>query len=164
MITLVRIDDRLLHGQVAYSWKSKLGYDAIVIASDEAANDELRKSALKLATPQGVRLAIRGVKEATELVKHEKLKAMKVLVIVGSTESARRFYEMCDEKPLLNIGGIQMSKDKKFFSKALYMNNDDISNLDEILKHNVEIQVQEVPTTAVYKYEELRDKFLKGGI
>ena len=40
MILKIRIDDRLLHGQVAYSWKSALSYDAIVIVSDSAAKDE----------------------------------------------------------------------------------------------------------------------------
>ena len=49
MILKIRIDDRLLHGQVAYSWKSALGYDAIVIVSDSAAKDEMRKTALKLS-------------------------------------------------------------------------------------------------------------------
>ena len=39
MIQRIRIDDRLLHGQVAFSWKSELGFNAIVIASDAAAND-----------------------------------------------------------------------------------------------------------------------------
>ena len=47
MIQLVRIDDRLLHGQVAYSWKSALSYEAIVIANDSATNDEIRKAALE---------------------------------------------------------------------------------------------------------------------
>lgn len=43
MIQKIRIDDRLLHGQVAYSWKSALNYEAIVIASDDAASDPIRK-------------------------------------------------------------------------------------------------------------------------
>ena len=46
MILKIRIDDRLLHGQVAYSWKSALSYNAIVIASDSAAKDEVRKICL----------------------------------------------------------------------------------------------------------------------
>ena len=42
MIQAIRIDDRLLHGQVAYSWKAKFNYQAIVIADDEVDNDEMR--------------------------------------------------------------------------------------------------------------------------
>lgn len=43
MIQRIRIDDRLLHGQVAFSWKSELNFDAVVIASDAAANDPVRR-------------------------------------------------------------------------------------------------------------------------
>ena len=51
MIVKLRIDDRLLHGQVAYSWKSALSYNAIVIASDAAAADEFRKGVIKMCWP-----------------------------------------------------------------------------------------------------------------
>ena len=54
MIVKLRIDDRLLHGQVAYSWKSALSYNAIVIASDAAAADEFRKGVIKMCCPEGV--------------------------------------------------------------------------------------------------------------
>ena len=53
MIVKLRIDDRLLHGQVAYSWKSALSYNAIVIASDAAAADEFRKGVIKMCCPEG---------------------------------------------------------------------------------------------------------------
>ena len=75
MILKIRIDDRLLHGQVAYSWKSALGYDAIVIVSDSAAKDEMRKTALKLCCPDGVKLATRTVEAGAELLKNPKLRA-----------------------------------------------------------------------------------------
>ncbi len=163
MIVLVRIDDRLLHGQIAYSWKSALKYDAIIVANSSAANDEIRKGAIKLAVPSGVRLAVREVESACELTKNEKLVNMKVLVIVGSTEDALTFYQNIDEKPVLNVGGIQKGEDKRVFSKAVYMKESDIENLDMIEKLGVEIQVQEIPSTTSYKYVDLREKFLEGG-
>lgn len=46
MISMIRMDDRLLHGQVAYAWKADLGYNAVVIASDAASKDEFKKKAL----------------------------------------------------------------------------------------------------------------------
>lgn len=163
MITLVRIDDRLLHGQVAYSWKSKLSYDAIVIVSNTIVNDELRKEALKLATPEGVRLAIRSIEDGAKLLKNPKLKEMKVLVIVGDTKTALELFKIIDEKPVLNIGGIQKTDNKIMLAKALYVNDEDMDNLDEIVNMGIEVEAQEVPTTPVYKYIELRKKYIKGG-
>ena len=47
MIKLLRVDHRLLHGQVAFSWTSKLSADCILIASDAVMNDDLRKMSIK---------------------------------------------------------------------------------------------------------------------
>ncbi|RRD94515.1 PTS mannose/fructose/sorbose transporter subunit IIB [Clostridiales bacterium COT073_COT-073] len=162
MIVLVRIDDRLLHGQIALSWKSELGYEAIVIADDLVSGDEFRKNVLKLAVPNGVRLAVRTLDEATNLIKHEQLQKMKVLVIVASTKSAREFYNRIEEKPVLNIGGIQSSDGKRMFSRAVYFDDNDIENLDNIQASGVELMVQEIPGTSKFKYSDLRAKF-KGG-
>lgn len=159
MIVLVRIDDRLLHGQIALSWKSELSYEAIVIADDAAAKDEFRKNALKIGVPEGVRLAVRSVEEAAKLLKHEKLEKMRVLVVVGSTASAVRLYELMEEKPSLNIGCIQSQAGKKMFSKAVYFEEKDILNLNAIENRGIEIFVQEVPSTVRYRYAELREKF-----
>lgn len=159
MIVLVRIDDRLLHGQIALSWKSELSYEAIVIADDAAAKDEFRKNALKIGVPEGVRLAVRSVEEAAKLLKHEKLEKMRVLVVVGSTASAVRLYELMEEKPSLNIGCVQSQAGKKMFSKAVYFEEKDILNLNVVENMGIEIFVQEVPTTIRYRYAELKEKF-----
>ena len=159
MVVLVRIDDRLLHGQIALSWKSELSYEAIVIADDAAAKDEFRKNALKIGVPEGVRLAVRSVEEAAKLLKHEKLEKMRVLVVVGSTTSAVRLYELMEEKPSLNIGCVQSQAGKKMFSKAVYFEEKDILNLNVIENMGIEIFVQEVPSTVRYRYAELKEKF-----
>lgn len=43
MIKLVRIDHRLLHGQVVFSWTKSLGISRIIVVDDETANDEMKK-------------------------------------------------------------------------------------------------------------------------
>ena len=92
MIQLIRIDDRLLHGQVAYSWKAYLGYDAIVIISEDVVKDEIRKMAIKIAKPEGVRLAIRGIKEGVELLNNDKLKALKVFAVTDDIKTASQVF------------------------------------------------------------------------
>uniref|UniRef100_UPI003BACC4E8 PTS sugar transporter subunit IIB n=2 Tax=Clostridium TaxID=1485 RepID=UPI003BACC4E8 len=70
---MIRIDDRLLHGQVAFAWKAYLGYNTVVIASDNASKDEVKKMALKMCCPSDVRLAIRSVDDALVLLRNPKL-------------------------------------------------------------------------------------------
>lgn len=61
MIKLCRVDHRLLHGQVAFSWSHALGADAILIASDEAASNEVRMKTMRLAKPVGIKLVIKSI-------------------------------------------------------------------------------------------------------
>lgn len=156
MILKVRIDDRLLHGQVAYSWKAKLGYNAIVIVSNEAANDDLRKATIKMCCPDGVKLATRDVESAIALLKNDKLKAMKVFVICQDPKTAYEVVTRLDEKPVINLGGLQMRKDSEFFSKAVYMTPEDKTYCDKLIDLGFNIEVQEVPETSMSNYKNLK--------
>lgn len=158
MILKLRIDDRLLHGQVAYSWKSALGYNAIVIASDEAANDEMRKTTLKLCCPDGVKLATRTTQDAVVLLKNPKLEKMKVFVICPNPKTAYELLMKIDEKPIVNIGGMQSYEGKQLFSKAVYVDQSDVDYLDKIKDAGYQLEVQEVPSTALHDYDSLRNK------
>ncbi len=159
MIQLVRIDDRLLHGQVAYSWKSALSYEAIVIANDSASNDEIRKAALKMAVPPGVKLAIRSITAAAELVNNPKLEKVKVLVICANPKDVYDLLSLIKEKPKINLGGIQSADDKKMFSRAVYLNSEDIEYLDKIEILGYEIEVRQTPSENIQNYKSLRQKF-----
>ena len=63
MIKLVRIDHRLLHGQVVFSWSKSLNINRIIIANKEAANDEFKKMSLNLSKPTGIKLTIFSVEQ-----------------------------------------------------------------------------------------------------
>ncbi len=49
MITHLRIDNRLIHGQVAVMWRSNVSADAIIVCNDKVAADPIQKMALPLA-------------------------------------------------------------------------------------------------------------------
>jgi PTS system mannose-specific IIB component/fructoselysine and glucoselysine-specific PTS system IIB component len=158
MILAMRIDDRLLHGQVVYSWKAALSYDAIVIASDEAANDEIRKMALKMSCPDGVRLAIRTIEEAAKVLKNPKLVQMKVFVICTKPKDAYELLKRIEETPVLNIGGMQMGDDKVLLAPAVYVSKEDLIYLDQIQEQGIKLEIRQVPTDSIKNYDELRNK------
>ena len=66
MIKLLRVDYRLVHGQVAISWSRHIGADCILVANDEVAKDEMRQSMLRLSKPQGMKLVIKSINENTK--------------------------------------------------------------------------------------------------
>ena len=66
-IVLVRIDDRLIHGQVMTSWLNYTSANKIMIIDDEVANDAFMKSVLKTCVPANVKLATFTVEKAGKI-------------------------------------------------------------------------------------------------
>lgn len=145
MIQLIRVDDRLLHGQVAYSWKAFLGYEAIVIVSDSVATDDIRKAAIKMAKPDGVRLAIRNVKDALLLLKDDRLKNLKVFVVTDSIQAASELINNISEKVTLNIGGIQKKNNTKQITSFAYLTASECETLKMLDTKGINIEFKLVP-------------------
>lgn len=158
MIQMIRIDDRLLHGQVAYSWKSALNYQAIIIACDRAAQDDVRKTALKLCTPDGVKLAVRTISEAAEMLQNPKLENLKVFVICENPTDAQTLLQKINDKPLINLGGMQKRENTELFSKAVFLSQTDLAALDSLSDNGYKIEVRQVPSYQAVTYESLRKK------
>lgn len=93
MIKLLRIDERLIHGQVACTWCNHLGVNRIVVANDAAAADEVQQVALKMAAPEGIKVAIKGVEGAIKLLGDPRMDAFQVLVLVNCPADAARIAE-----------------------------------------------------------------------
>lgn len=159
MIQLIRIDDRLLHGQVAYSWKAGLGYKAIVIADDDVSKDEFRKTIIKAANPEGVKLAIKNIEDAANLLNDERLKDVKVFVIVANPKSAYLLYSKLNEKPTLNLGGMMKKDGSKEFSKAVYLTESDLEYLNKLHNENIKIDVRQTPNESSKDFIELKNKY-----
>lgn len=85
MIKLVRIDYRLLHGQVVFAWTRALDIDHIIVANANAAGDAFVSMSLSLAKPAGVSLDIITVEQAAEKLASGKLDHKKVMVVLGNT-------------------------------------------------------------------------------
>ena len=85
MIKLVRIDYRLLHGQVVFAWTRALDIDHIIVANAKAAADAFITMSLNLAKPAGVTLDIATVEQAAEKLNGGKLDHKKVMVVLGNT-------------------------------------------------------------------------------
>jgi len=64
MIKLIRIDYRLIHGQVVFTWVNSLSLSRLIVIDDGAANDETRKMSLKMSIPHGVKFNVFTVQDA----------------------------------------------------------------------------------------------------
>jgi mannose/fructose/N-acetylgalactosamine-specific phosphotransferase system component IIB len=146
MIKLTRIDDRLVHGQVAFTWTPALGVDCLIVANDKVARDEFMKMTLGLAKPAGTKLLIKSLQEAAVFLNDEKNKGLKVLLIINSIKDAAVMAAEVPEIRSINIGGIRLKEGAKLISKAVGVNDEDITLIRELLSNGIELEIRQVPT------------------
>src|SRR5699024_12536507 len=119
MILLTRVDHRLLHGQVAFSWTQNLGANCILIANDDVPNNELRKTTIKLAKPQGVKLVVKSIKDSIEALKSGVTDKYKLFIVVESVQDVHRLVEGFPDIKTINLGGIKAKEGSRNISKAI---------------------------------------------
>ena len=132
MVTLMRIDERLLHGQVAATWLNYVQASSILIANDEVMENEMAKLAIKMAKPADTRLAIRTVEGAVELLKDPRTQPISIFVLVRTPEDAIRLVEKTDCIHHVNVGGIKKKDGSKMVATAVYVTQEDIENLKKL--------------------------------
>jgi fructoselysine/glucoselysine PTS system EIIB component len=119
MIKLVRVDHRLLHGQVAFSWTNTLGADSILIANDEVVNDEIYKTTLKLAKLQGVRLVIKNIQDSINSIESGITDKYKLFIVVSSIEDAYKLATSVKEIKSINLGGVKIKEGTRAISQTI---------------------------------------------
>jgi mannose/fructose/N-acetylgalactosamine-specific phosphotransferase system component IIB len=145
MIKLLRVDDRLLHGQVAFSWTRSLTATDIIIANEEVSKDEFQKTTLKLAKPRGVNLQILGLSATYEfLMKHENSKN-KVMVIVNNLEDANNIIKKAPFIKSLNLGGLRERKGSIRYTGSVTLTSEDLNICKGLMEDDVEIEIRQVP-------------------
>lgn len=146
MIKLTRIDDRLVHGQVAFTWVPSLGVDCLLVANDKVAQDDFQKMTLGLAKPAGVKLVIRSLEESIQFLNDEKNKSLKVLILINSVMDAFAMVDGVKEIKSINFGGIRSAEGKRLISKSVAISEEDSTLIHTLLEKGVELEVRQVPT------------------
>jgi len=155
MIKLIRIDDRLVHGQVAFTWVPSLGIDCLIVANDVIAKDDFQKMTLGLAKPANVKLLIKSVADAISFLNDEKNKSAKVLVLINSVKDAAALTNAVSEITSINFGGIRAKENAKLISKAVAVTDEDVVLIKGLLQKNIELEIRQVPTDEKQKVASL---------
>ncbi|WP_183572271.1 PTS sugar transporter subunit IIB [Mucilaginibacter sp. X5P1] len=155
MIKLTRIDDRLLHGQVAFTWTPALSADCLIIANDKVAKDEFLKMTLNLAKPAGTKLLIKSLKDAAGFLNDDKNKKLNILLIINSVTDAYTLAVDVPEIRSINFGGLRSKEGSKLISKAIAIADDDIPVIKELVNKGIELEIRQVPTDSKQLVESL---------
>ena len=161
MIKLLRVDDRLIHGQVAVVWTAFLHADTIVVANDAAANDAFTSMALNLAKPPGVALNIMTIDTAIKYCSDPSNEAKKIFIVVDTTKDALAVVKGVKGIPSAILGGMRKSGDKKLIDRQVFVDAQDIENCKAITELGVPVSVHIVPQEKSISLQETEKIFEK---
>lgn len=145
-IKILRIDDRLIHGQIVTQWIRESGAKGILVADDKAAKDATQQMMLKIATPQGIKLFIEPLAQVPQFLKEH---TGDLLVLVRNPNSARTLVEAGLEIPTINVGNISNSKSavgRKTLLAYIHVEPSDVEDLRFLAQSGVKLDVRAVPT------------------
>lgn len=106
MITQIRVDDRLIHGQVAVVWTKELNAPLLVVANDEAAKNEITQMTLKMAVPNGMKLLIRSVEDSIKVFNDPRAVDKRIFVIVSSIKEACQIAKQVKDLEAVNVANV----------------------------------------------------------
>ena len=145
MILLLRVDHRLLHGQVAIAWVKNLSADCVLVADDEAATDELQVTMLRLAKPQGVKLVIKTIADSIVSLNEGVTDQYKLFIVTGSVDGAKRLADGYSGITQVNLGGVKPKEGAINVSRAVFLLPGEINMLEELVARGVEVESRLIP-------------------
>lgn len=144
-VSVFRIDDRLIHGQVITAWIAHADADTIVVADDKAAKDEFTQSLLKMATPDSIKLKILGVSDAIAYLQSSEEEG-KALLLVRGPEQTLQFVQAGFKDNTINVGNMNMKKGKTKVLGNLWVFPEDVEFVKKIYEEGVSLEVRAVPS------------------
>ena len=147
-IQLVRIDDRLIHGQVTTAWLRLFPSDTIIIANDRIAADPTYAMIFSVATVPGAKILLFGTQEAADFLLGEGAER-KVFLIAPSPEDVVALMDAGVEINKINIGGLQMRPGARSLARVVYALPPEEAAFRELDARGVEMEVRMVPTDRV---------------
>jgi PTS system mannose-specific IIB component len=144
-IVLIRVDDRLIHGQILESWIPFLNAQCVVVANDALAGDQFQRAILSMAIPDRIKIRIVPVEETRGLASDPELSGLSTLIIVSSLLDAYRLHEADVDFARLNIGNMKGSETSRQISFSVWISSEDERMMRGMIEQGVDINLQSVP-------------------
>ncbi|WP_229677509.1 PTS mannose/fructose/sorbose transporter subunit IIAB [Enterococcus wangshanyuanii] len=144
-IVNTRIDERLIHGQVAGIWSTSLSTQRIIVANDEAASDPLQKSSLRMAAPTSMRLSVLPVEAAAENIRAGKYGKQRLFLLFKNPKDVLRFIEANGPIKTVNVGNMSYKEGAREVTKSIQVLPEEETIFETIASKGVNVTAQLVP-------------------
>ena len=152
-IVLARIDDRLIHGQVATVWSKVTGCTRIIVCDDDVAKDTIRATLdtiratlLKQVAPAGIKSHVVDLEKAVRVYNNPKYENEKCLLLFTNPTSVLYMVEHGVDIKSVNIGGMSFHEGKHQITGAVSVDDQDIESFKKLNEKGIELEIRKVDT------------------
>jgi mannose/fructose/sorbose-specific phosphotransferase system IIB component len=143
-IQLIRVDDRLIHGQVVVGWVKTLKTECLVVVNDAIAANTMQKTLMEMAVPADLKVCFYTIEGAARAVAAKK-ENLKSLLLFSNPADVLAFAEKGVDLASINIGGMHFCEGKRQVGKIICVNEEDVKAFRKLKQKGVELEVRAVP-------------------
>lgn len=145
-ILLTRIDNRLIHGQVATQWNSTLGANLILVANDDVAGNKMRQNLMNMAAPTGVATRFFSLQKTIDVI-HKASPKQHIFLVAENPSDVLTLVKGGVPIRKVNIGNMHMSEGKRQVATSVAVDDGDVAAFKELQDLGVELEIRRVPST-----------------
>ena len=157
-IALVRVDNRLVHGQILEAWVPFLRASCIVVVDDQVASDFFQETVIRMAVPREVQVIISGLKEFAETYSFTQGYGKKTIVLFSSVSDALVVHGLGFRFAKLNIGNVYNENCRICCTPSVLLSDTDIGDITRLHDEGVKIEVRRVPKEKPVDFYEIVQK------
>jgi len=144
-IAHIRVDDRLIHGQVATRWVRHVNANRIMIIDDAVAENEIEKMMLRSAAPESCNTSILSCKKAIANIAAGNYDNQQVLVLMKTPAIALKMLEQGLALTQINIGNMSNQENRKQIKRSVSISNEELNIINKLLSQGVKVTAQMTP-------------------
>lgn len=145
-ILLTRIDNRLIHGQVATQWNSTLGANLILVANDDVAGNKMRQNLMNMAAPTGVATRFFSLQKTIDVI-HKASPKQHIFLVAENPSDVLTLVKGGVPIRKVNIGNMHMSEGKRQVATSVAVDDAYVAAFKELQDLGVELEIRRVPST-----------------
>ncbi len=144
-IVLVRVDCRLVHGQVLETWVPHTGANCLLVVSDELDANPLLRSVMEIAVPPSIRVLFSRVADAAAALEEIDRRNERAILLCAGLSDALRIYRSGVRFPALNVGNLHFAEGKAEVTPSVYFAPEDFDAVDALSRLGVTVTVRSTP-------------------
>ncbi len=146
-LSVIRVDDRLIHGQVVFGWTQSLGIQQILVADDATAANPAQCDLMLLAVPAGVVGDVLTIADAAEVIQ-ESQSDVPTMVLVRGPAELLALKQAGVPMTEVNVGNVHTGPGRRRLTKEVHASDEEIAIWRQLAADGVKLEALWIPGQA----------------